>query len=308
MHRINSLRLRHYRAKQNLSQEDLAGQSGVDKGTIYRIEAGKTKRNGARVVEALAKALKIEAAQLTAPDTEGIDAPAVEFFPKTQLNMRVTAEVRNALALVSLRYGVKPTEVIEFAPFLFHLAASESLKDRATRLADLQTARAGVEAFSGRFKHITERLVSDWDAENLEGMEARSIATRDLRGDRLDDGDSHTDSRPINYEDDETNPFVVHLRERLEAVQPHATDRLEGWYSYAGIRYEICREQALEWFGGDEDAADDFVAGLYSISDMPREIRAADPAERVAWAVNKRAEVKARSETYFASLGLEGLL
>lgn len=308
MPRINPLRLRHYRAKQNLSQEDLAGQSGIDKGTIFRIEAGKTKRNGARVVDALAKALRVEAAQLTAPDMKGIDAPTEEFFPKTQLNMRVTAEVRNALALVSLRYGVKPTEVIEFAPFLFHLAASESLKDRATRLADLQTARAGVEAFSGRFKHITERLVSDWDAENLEGMEARSIATRDLRGDRLDDGDSHIDSRPLDYEDDETNPFVVHLRERLEAVQPGAADRLEGWYSYAGVRYEICREQALEWFGGDEDAADDFVAGRYSISDMPREIRAAEPAERVNWAVNKRAEVKARSEAYFASLGLEGLL
>lgn len=308
MPRVNPLRLRHYRAKQNLSQDDLAGQSGIDKGTIFRIEANKTKRNGVRVIEALAKSLKIAPALLTAADLEGIEQPNEEFFPKTQLNMRVTAEVRNALALVSLRYGVKPTEVIEFAPFLFHLAASESLKDRAERLGALQTARAGVEAFSGRFKHITERLVSDWDAENLETMESRSIAARDLRGDRLDDGDSLTDSRPLEYDDDEANPFVVHLRERLDAVQTGTTDRLEGWYSYAGVRYEICREQAREWFGGDEDAADDFVAGRYSISDMPREIRTGKPAERVAWAVLKRAEVDERSKSYFASLGVEGLL
>lgn len=308
MPRINPLRLRHYRAKQNFSQDDLAGQSGIDKGTIFRIEAGKTKRNGIRVIEALAKPLKIEPAQLTSADMEGIEAPTEEFFPKTQLNMRVTAEVRNALALVSLRYGVKPAEVIEFAPLLFHLAASESLQDRATRLESLQQARAGVEAFSGRFKHITERLVSDWDAENLETMEARSIATRDLRGDRLDDGDSVTDSRPLEYDDDEGNPFVVHLQERLKAVQADAADRLEGWYSYAGVRYEICREQALEWFGGDEDAADDFVSGRYSINDMPREIRGAEPAERVAWAIQKRIEIEERSKAFLESLGVEGLI
>ena len=41
MPRINPLRLRHYRTKQNLSQDDLSRQSGIDKGTIFRIEAGK---------------------------------------------------------------------------------------------------------------------------------------------------------------------------------------------------------------------------------------------------------------------------
>lgn len=308
MPRINPLRLRHYRTKQNLSQDDLSRQSGVDKGTIFRIEAGKTKRNGVRVIEALAKPLKIEPVQLTAADAEGMEPAADELFPKTQLNMRVTPEVRNALALVSLRYGVKPTEVIEFAPLLFHLAACESLKDRTQRLEQLQSARAGVEAFSGRFKHITERLLSDWDAENLEMMEARSIAARDLRGDRLDDGDSVTDSRPLGYDDGEANPFVVHLRERLEAVQVGESDKLEGWFSYAGVRYEICREQALEWFGGDEDAADDFVGGRFSISDMPRDLRAAEPAERVAWVAEKRVELAERSKAWSASLGLEGLL
>ena len=112
----------------------------------------------------------------------------------------------------------------------------------------------------------------------------------------------------LEYEDDEANPFVVHLRERLEVVQVEATDKLEGWYSYSGVRYEICREQALEWFGGDEDAADDFVGGRFSISDMPRDVRAAEPAERVAWAAKKRVENEERSKAWFASLGMEGLL
>ncbi len=163
-----------------------------------------------------------------------------------------------------------------------------------------------MESFSGRFKHITERLLNDWDAANLEDMEARSISSRDLRGDRIDDGDSLTDSRPLEYEEDEANPFVVHLQERLSAVQADPADKLEGWYAYAGVRYEICREQALDWFGGDEDAADDFIAGRFSISDMPREIRAGGSDQRVAWAATKRAENEERSKAFFTSLGLDG--
>ncbi len=85
---INPFLLRHYRAKQNLSQEDLSRQSHIDKGTIFRIESGKMKRNGARVIGALSKALKVEPAQLTAANAEGIEPPTDDLFPKTQLNLR----------------------------------------------------------------------------------------------------------------------------------------------------------------------------------------------------------------------------
>ena len=60
------------------------------------------------------------------------------------------------------------------------------------------------------------------------------------------------------------------------------------------------------WFGGDEDAADDFIAGRFSISDMPREIRAGGSDQRVAWAATKRAENEERSKAFFTSLGLDG--
>ena len=310
MARINPLLLRYYRDKQKMSQEDLSRHAGIDKGTIFRIETSRMKRNSQRVIASLAKSLKVESDKLTAVDVEGV--PASEdspLSPKSQLNVRVAPEVRNALALVSQRYGVSALDVIEFAPLLFHLVASESLKARADRLSALRAARDAVSEFSGRFKHLTERLLSDWQAEEVEVLEEQSIARRDLRGSAIDDDDCITDARPLEYDEDETNPFIVHLRERLATVQATGpTDRLEGWYSSAGVRYEICREEALAWFGGDEDAADDLVLGRFSITDVPKDIRAGGTEKRVEWANAKREEASARANEYFASLGLGYLL
>ncbi|UVO53365.1 helix-turn-helix transcriptional regulator [Sphingomonas sp. SUN039] len=310
MARINPILLRYYREKQNLSQEDLSRRSHVDKGTIFRIEAGRMKRNSQRVITDLAKELKIDGDKLTASEAEGLPAPDENLLsPKSQLNVRVAPEIRNALFLVGERYGVSALDVIEFAPLLFHLAASESLKARTDRLSALRSARETVSAFSGRFKHLTERLLHDWQAEEVEVLEERSITRRDLRGSTIDQVDCITDARPLEYDEDEASPFVVHLRERLATVQADSqTDRLEGWYDSGGIRYEICREQASEWFGGDEDAADSLVSGRFSITDVPKEIRAGGTEERVAWAKAKSEEASARANEYFASLGLGDLL
>ncbi len=310
MARINPQLLRHYRDKQNLSLEDLSRRSKVNKGTIFRIESNKMKRNNERVIANLAKALKVELEQLTTTDVEPSQtSDDGELFPKTQLNVRVAAEVRNALALVGLRYGVTPLDVIEFAPLLFHLAACESLKERTERLSALRAAHDAVSDFSGRFKHLTERMLNDWQAAEVEELEERSIAKRDLRGSSIDDANPITEARPMDYDEDEANPFIVHLRERLSAVQRDgSSDRLEGWYSSIGVRYEICREEALEWFGGDEEAADDLIMGRFSITEIPKEVRAAGPEERIAWAGAKRAETSARTSAYFASLGLGDLL
>lgn len=310
MARINPHLLRHYRDKQNMSQEDLSRHSRIDKGTIFRIEAGRMKRNSQRVIADLAKSLKVESDKLTAIDVEGLPAPEdSQLFPKSQLNVRVAPEVRNALALVSQRYGVSALDVIEFAPLLFHLVASESLKARADQLSALRIARDVVSDFSGRFKHLTERMLSDWQAEEIEFLEEKSIAKRDLRGSTIDDDDSHTDARPFDYDEDEINPFVIHLRERLATVQADGqTDRLEGWYRSAGVQYEICREEALAWFGGDQDAADDLVSGRFCMTDVPKDIRAAGADKRVEWANAKREENSARAKDYFASLGIGDIL
>ena len=229
MNKINPDLLTRYRDRAGMSLEELSRRSGIDKGTINRIEKGKTKRSNAHTTNALAKALKVEAEALTATEVEP-EAVENTLFSKTKLTMQISAESRNALSLVAARYSVKPSDIIEFAPLLFHLVASENLKQRAERLAELRAARDVVASLHGNFRHLAGRLVSDWQAEELEQLEERSIAGRDLRGDRIDDESTHTDARPYDYDDDDQNPFVEHLRARLAAVQGEgAEEQLEGW-------------------------------------------------------------------------------
>ena len=108
------------------------------------------------------------------------------FSYPSQLNVELSHESRNALALVSKRYAVKPLEIIEFVPLLFHLVAAETLAERAARLERLRAARQEVENLGNAFPHIAERLVNGWTGEDLDEREERSIRARDLRGDLLD--------------------------------------------------------------------------------------------------------------------------
>ena len=305
MNKINPELLTRYRDRAGMSLEELSRRSGIDKGTINRIEKGKTKRSNAHTTNALAKALKVEAEALTATEVEP-EAVENTLFSKTKLTMQISAESRNALSLVAARYSVKPSDIIEFAPLLFHLVASENLKQRAERLAELRAARDVVASLHGNFRHLAGRLVSDWQAEELEQLEERSIAGRDLRGDRIDDESTHTDARPYDYDDDDQNPFVEHLRARLAAVQGEgAEEQLEGWSPYFGPTYAICHDEARAYFCGDEDAADDLVGGRFSLTEIPKELRGDDKAQdRVAWATAKRQERAANIDDLLSPLGI----
>jgi hypothetical protein len=164
--------------------------------------------------------------------------------------------------------------------------AEESLKARAESLRALAEARSQIGALSEQFPHITERMTHDWQGEDLEALEERSIRARDLRGNIIDEDNSGSDPRPFRYEDGEHNPFLDHLRRRLAAVQspdePQAA--LETWYEGSAPRYLICKRQALDFFGGDEEVADDVVNGMIGLHELPRDMRGAgQEAARSAW-------------------------
>jgi len=186
MARINPLILKRQREKLGFSLEDLAARSGIDKGTIYRIEAGKPGRNARNTIAKLANALKFSPDELVATKVDDPDGTETVLYSRSQLNVRISHEARNALAFVGQRYGVRPIDIIEFAPLLFHLVAEESLRSRRDSLERLRTAREAVSAMQGNFPHITERLMNDWQADEMEFAEERSIDCERIDEDQLD--------------------------------------------------------------------------------------------------------------------------
>lgn len=308
---INSTIAKRERFKLKLSLEELSKRAGVDKATLHRIEGGRMKRNAEHVVTRLAKIFGMEADQLTSATAEA--AEAVEDGPfsyRSQLNVRLSHESRNALALVSKRYAVKPLEIIEFAPLLFHLVAAETLAERAARLERLRAARREVESLGNAFPHIAERLVNDWTGEDLDRREERSIRARDLRGDLLDEGADFVDARPLEYDSSVQNPFMQIVGKRLAAIQAEggARDALEHWSHGAGPRYEICRDEALELVGGDAEACEAIIEGRVAIHELPKELRAGGQVEaRVRWVKERAAELAARDAQWLETHGFGGL-
>lgn len=312
MSRINAAILKRRRDELGMSLADVAERSNINIATIHRIERGKTARTNQRTVAQLAKALKVEPHELTAAKADA-DAESNDdlLYSRSQLNVRVSHEARNALSLVGLRYGMRPSDIIEFAPLLFYVVAEESLKARAANLKALAEARSQIGALSDQFPHITERMTHDWPGEDLEMLEDRSIRARDLRGTIIDEDNSGSDPRPIQYEDGEHNPLLDHLRRRLAAVQspdePGA--ELESWYEGWTPRYLICKQQARDFFGGDEEAADDVLNGMVGLHELPREMRGAgQEAVRSAWIKERVKEQGATQVDLLDGLDLTRLL
>ncbi|VVT10187.1 conserved hypothetical protein [Sphingomonas sp. EC-HK361] len=315
MARINSIVAKLERQKMKLSLDDLARRAGVDRTTLHRIETGRMKHNAEHVVARLAKVFRLEPEQLTATQVAEVEIPADDteiglespFLYRSQLNVRVPHEVRNALHLVAWRYGMRPLDIIEIAPLLFHVVAAETLKQRSDKLASLRDLRSRILDMSGSFPHLHERMLNDWNAEEIGLREERSITARDLRGDKVDEGDDYVDARPLDYDDSVDNPFVAQLRHRLDALQPADSEPelLYCWSDGYPPRYEICREEALAYLGGDADAGEEIVTGRVGLHEIPKELRDVGQAEaRATWVKERAAELGAKNAAWLETLGL----
>ena len=285
---IDPIVLRSQREKAQMSMAELAERSGVNKTTIARIERGEIRRNRSHTIKQLCKALKLEPDQLAG--LTPIEQPEVQSLlerRKSQLNARVSHSCRNALALVAKRYEVGAAQIIEFAPLLFHIVASESLRERDLRISEMRRAREVVESLGSNFPHLSGRFANDWTADEIDSREERSIQGKDILARLLEEGDPLGETYPWDYDDEEQNPFIDFLRRRLTGAQPFSepTDNVDGWSGRRSPGYAICRAEALEYFGGDEKAADALVEGTFAITEIPKELRESDDeTERAAWA------------------------
>ena len=306
--RINSKTLRLHRKNMGLSLDELAGKSRVHKATIHRIESGKMERSRNHTIVALAKALKIEPEALTREPEEAVGKESFFDAGRSQLPHRISHNARNAMSLVAKRYGIGVAEILEFAPFLFHLVAEESLSLRRERLSRLADAWQSVSEIGSEYSHINQRIGYDWKAEEMAHVEARSIDKNDIRGNLFDSQEDIYDILPDDYDDEINNPFVKFLRGKLATIEQNwkPLGTLEDWNRRGSPTFTICMADALEYFDGDEDIASDILRGSVALHELPKELRAADQLiGRLRWAKEKIEQNRIEATEYFKKLGIE---
>lgn len=281
--------LRDLRNRMRLTQEGLAEKGKVDVSTIRRIEhegmRGQNPR--ASTVLKLARALEVEPATLAGEVPSAVGETEHE-PPKDQFNIRIDTAARNALNLVSLRYRVKQTQVIELAPLLFFMAAERSLMDRRSRVEELENLEMEWENNRNQIPHLP--AVAVWRDEGLE-IEADSVDARDVLGRIVDKAPIHNpnDSQPG------LTPLGSWLKASLGELPGSST--FEHWHPDDAPEYRICLDEALTLVGGDETLADAILRGSVPLHSMPKEVRRGSPEGRAAWARGQiEADAKAMEE------------
>ena len=301
---IKPEKLQLVRKSRGLSREVLAGKAGLTTKTIYRLEKGvEAKPIREANLDRLAQALDVDPDVLTGEKPVPIDASE----PSTpndgafyQLHVRVDATVRNAFELVARRYGISLSTIVEFAPLLFDIMAGASLKHRSRKLEEFKAALRSIEEIGTSFPHLSPPIFSSGDdQETAIRAEERSIADRDVFG--LQVPHRHTTSfvlpgttsttlpggmRAFSMWDEDTeNPFAAYLSTltgdsdiAIEALGPNWTN------------YEVCRSEATELAGGDEEITDWILRGEIPIQRMPRTLNTT--AERLEWMRENRIQVE----------------
>lgn len=273
---INANNLRNLRVGQNLTLDHLAAKSGVDRGTINKIETGKRTNPRASTIRRLAEALGTEFEALVGPDIEE-QANTPVLARKTQMNFKMATDARNALSLVALRYDVRPADILHLAPLLFYWLAESSLHWRKERL-DEALEKLGSLGEVSIPKHIHGLATDHWRGEEILEQERRSIEKRDLFGRLLDD-----DAINPSFEESEDNPVAQYLASIAKRLGKNI--EFEHWsphWSHPG--YTLGTEEALELCGGDEDAAREIVHGNAPLHEMPKDVRESGATSIAKWA------------------------
>ena len=274
---INAKNLQFLRRKRNLTLEALAENSGVSRATISRIENGHGGSNHLVTVERLASTLNSDVETLTGPDMNE-DGESPIFGRKTQMNVRIADDARNALALVAMRYSVKPAHIIHLAPFLFLWAAEASLKRRKEAVEAISEQLDRLNATPAP-KHLHGLVTDHWRAEEILDAEEKSIRSLDIFGNLIPD--EHVSP---SYEDSEENPFAVFLKSLADDLGDLA--EFDYWMlSWDQPGYRLGETEALAMTGGNNEAAHQIVSGYAPLHELPKSIENAGPDTVASWAI-----------------------
>lgn len=274
---INPKNLQFLRRKRNLTLEALAEDSGVSRATISRIENGHGGSNHLVTVERLASTLNSDVETLTGPDMNE-DGENPIFGRKTQMNVRMADDARNALALVAMRYSVKPAHIIHLAPFLFLWAAEASLKRRQEAVEAISAQLEALNA-TPTPKHLHGLVTDHWRAGEILEAEETSIRKLDIFGKLVPD--EHVSQ---SYEESEENPFAAFLKSLADDLGELA--EFDYWLmAWDQPGYQLGEAEALALTGGNEEAARQIVCGHAPLHEMPKSVEDAGPGAVASWAI-----------------------
>jgi transcriptional regulator with XRE-family HTH domain len=275
--------LRRLRLQKGWSLDELAektakkGQGKINRQTIHRLENGSQAKTRERTRQQLAHALNVEPAVLTGevklPETQD-DSSTISLMSK--LGLRITTSTHNAMYLVSERFNVKYSDIIELAPFLFCWAAEASLRQRQERLQQAEFAHENAQKLEREVKHL--RASDTSSSEEKIAAERASIEQEDLFGLSLD---CH-----LVANDGTHNPFALFLRRLTKEMRQGTIFDEYSFMDYPG--YRICTEEATHYADGDTELADEILEGRVALNAMPQEIR--ENWERRAQWVREKAE------------------
>lgn len=201
---INKEALKFYREKQGLTQEELASSVPVDKGTYNRWETGKSPVRATNQTK-LAEALGLPLNKLRQP------IYASE-FGQSHLDQRVKWALKNdaALDMVAKTYHVSSEDIINFAPFLFHIVAGASLGERKNKVDEAASALSkAYEVAKNALPHMP--YVSSMSVDSLEEDFFEEIEA-------IDNQQLFDVGGPCVADFTKKNPFVNYLQKLLEKV------------------------------------------------------------------------------------------
>jgi hypothetical protein len=215
---------------------------------------------------------------------------------KDQLNVRIDNGARNALHLVSIRYGVPSARIVELAPLLFYIAAEKSLSERRAKVAEIWDLEDRWNLLRNSIPQLPGSATPEDDGLHVEWQ---SIEKRDVLGRHVRDAPIHS---IYNDDDDELNPLGQSLKASLTGIVGNPI--IESWYWEDAPTYRICREEALSLVDGDVDAADAILSGIAPLHELPKELRqkGASGEQRAVWVQERIAEAQRLSASLFADL------
>jgi transcriptional regulator with XRE-family HTH domain len=259
MARIRPEALQRLRKRRRLTLDQLAEKSGVNKQTIHRLERGQHGQARESTLAKLARALGVDAESLTEPAHNGQESPSAREPNKSQLNLRISGQARNALLLVSQRYHAKPAQIIELAPLLFNWAAEKSLLKRDERIDTLRQREVELSETIQRFAD---------EVSDLTGGQRPPIELPDM-DEVWSEEDAGIQVRWLFGEFGASGPIADLLDELVLEIGEQA--EFTGWHPGSSPTYLICKNDAQWLAGGDEAAFENVIQGYAPLHEMPGE-------------------------------------